>query len=64
MRRRCPRSCRYCRFPARYKLHPEDARYIRKLWHRGLAPSAIAPRFRISPQHVSNIGAGRRWADA
>lgn len=63
-RRGCPRDCRYCRHSNYYKLHPDEARMIRKLHGRGVRPSLIAPRFGVSPQHVSNIGAGRRWADA
>ena len=55
------RHCRYCRF-SKFKLHPQDAREIRRVY--GKLPSKdIAGLFGVSPQHVANIGAGRRWAN-
>lgn len=47
-----------------YKLHPSDAREIRKL-HRSPAwtNNQIALVFSISSSHVANIGVGRFWKE-
>lgn len=46
------------------KLTPESAAFIRLLLARGFTGRDVALLFRISPQLVSDIRHGRRWAHA